>query len=103
MDFKVKSSIAVDVATHIFNFYLPRIPMITSIIEKSKNHDIVGALECILTYHRPLKGHCMASRQVRNSVAWFFFCHRGQFSLISSKSVVSYFISVDGQTNSEIC
>ncbi len=43
MDFKVKSSIAVDVATHVFNFYLPLTPMITNIIEKSKNPDIVGA------------------------------------------------------------
>ncbi len=52
MDFKVKSSIAVDVATHILNFYLPLIPMITNIIEKSKNHDIVGALGFMLTYHK---------------------------------------------------
>ncbi len=36
MDFKVKSSIPVDVATHVFNFYLPLISMITNIIEKSK-------------------------------------------------------------------
>ncbi len=37
MDFKVKSSIIMDVlATHVFNFYLPLIPMITNIIEKSK-------------------------------------------------------------------
>ncbi len=48
---KVKSSIAVDVATHVFNFYLPLIPMITNIIEKSKNHNIVGALGYMLTYH----------------------------------------------------
>ncbi len=45
----------------------------------------------------------MASRQARNSVAWFFFRHCGQFSLIFSESTVSYFISVNGQTNSEIC
>ncbi len=44
MDFKVKSSIAVDVATHVFNFYLPLIPT----IEKSKNQDIVGALGYML-------------------------------------------------------
>ncbi len=51
MDFKVKSFTAVDVATH-FNFYLlSLIPMITNIIEKSKNHD-VGALGCMLTYHK---------------------------------------------------
>ncbi len=52
MDFKVKSSIAVDVATHVFNFSLPLIPMITNIIEKSKNHDIVGELGYMLTYHK---------------------------------------------------
>ncbi len=52
MDFKVKSSIAMDVATHVFNFYLPLIPMITNIIEKSKSHDIVGALGYKLTYHK---------------------------------------------------
>ncbi len=51
MDFKVKSSITVDVATHILNFYLPPIPMITNIIEKSKNQDIVGALGYMLTQH----------------------------------------------------
>ncbi len=42
MDFKVKSSIAVDVATHVFNFYLALMTMITNIIEKSKNHNIFG-------------------------------------------------------------
>ncbi len=52
MNFKVKSSIAMDVATYIFNFYLPLIPIITNIIEKSKNHDIVGALGYMLTYHK---------------------------------------------------
>ncbi len=52
MDSKVKSSITVDVATPVFNFYLPLIPMITNIIEKSKNHDTVGALGCMLTYHK---------------------------------------------------
>ncbi len=52
IDFKVKSSIAVDVTTHVFNFYLPLIPMITNIIEKSKNNDIVGALGYMLTYHK---------------------------------------------------
>ncbi len=52
MDFKVKSSIVMDVGTHVFNFYLPQITMITNIIEKSKNHDIVGALGYMLTYHR---------------------------------------------------
>ncbi len=52
MDFKVKSSIALYVATHIFNFYLPVMPMITNIIEKSKNHDIVGALGYMLSYHK---------------------------------------------------
>ncbi len=41
-----------DVATHVFNFYLPLIPMITNIIEKSKNRDIVGALGYVLTYHK---------------------------------------------------
>ncbi len=41
-----------DVATHIFNFYLPLIPMITTIIEKLKNYDIVGALGYMLTYHK---------------------------------------------------
>ncbi len=51
MDFKVNSSITVDVATHVFNFYLPLIPIISNIIEKSKNHDIVGALGYMLTYH----------------------------------------------------
>ncbi len=52
---------------------------------------------------RTLKGQCMASRRARNSVAWFFFRRRGQFSLIFFESVVSYSIPVDGQTNSEIC
>ncbi len=52
MDFKVKSSIVTEVATHVFNFYLPLIPMITNIIEKSKNHDIFGALEYMLTHHK---------------------------------------------------
>ncbi len=52
MDFKVKSSIAVDVATHVFNFYLSLIPMITNIIEKSKSDDIVGVVEYMLTYHK---------------------------------------------------
>ncbi len=52
MDFNIKSSITVDAATHVFNFYLPLIPMITNIIEKSKNHDIVGALGYMLTYHK---------------------------------------------------
>ncbi len=69
MDFKVKSSIAMDVVTHVFNFYLPLIPTITNIIEKSKNHDIVGALEYMLTYHKAHEGHCMASRRDRNLVA----------------------------------
>ncbi len=46
--------------------------MITNINEKSKNHDIVAALGYMLTYHKALKGHCMASRRARNSVAWFF-------------------------------
>ncbi len=55
MDFQVKSSIAVDVATQGFNFYLSLIPMITNIIEKSKNHDIVGALGYMLTYHKTWK------------------------------------------------
>ncbi len=55
MDFKVKSFIAVDVATHVFNFYLPLTPMITNIIEKSKNHDIVGALGYMLTFHKALE------------------------------------------------
>ncbi len=55
MDFKVKSSIAMDGATHVFNFYLPLIPTISNIIEKSKNHDIVdivGALGYMLTDHK---------------------------------------------------
>ncbi len=52
MDFKVKSSIAVDVATHVLNLYLRLMLMITTIIEKSKNHDIVEALGCMLTYHK---------------------------------------------------
>ncbi len=52
MDFKVKSSIVADVATRVFNFYLPLISMITNIIEKSKNQDIVGALGYMLTYHK---------------------------------------------------
>ncbi len=52
MDFKVKSSITVDVATDVFNFYLPLMPMITNIIEKSKNHAIVGALGYMLTCHK---------------------------------------------------
>ncbi len=52
MDFKVKSSIAMNVATHVFNLYLPLIPMITNIIKKSKNHDIVEALGYMLTYDK---------------------------------------------------
>ncbi len=55
MDFKVKSSITVDVSTHVLIFFLPLpppIPMITNIIKKSKNHDIVGALGYMLTYHK---------------------------------------------------
>ncbi len=52
MYFKVKSSITVDVATHVLNFYLPLIPMITNIIEKSKNHNFIGALWYMLTYHK---------------------------------------------------
>ncbi len=52
MDFKVKSSIAVDVATHVFNFNFSLIPMITNIIEKSKIQDIVGALGYMLTYNK---------------------------------------------------
>ncbi len=32
----------------------------------------------------------MASRRARNSVAWFFFRHRGQFSLFFSKSICSH-------------
>ncbi len=52
MGFKVKRSIAMDVATDLSNFYLLLIPMITNIIEKSKNHDIVGALGYMLTYRK---------------------------------------------------
>ncbi len=72
--------------------------MITNIFKKSKNHDIVGALGYMLTYHK-----AMVFRRVRNSVECFFSRRCGQFSLIFSESIVSYFISVDGQTNSEIC
>ncbi len=53
--FKIKSSNTVDVATHVLIFILPLIPMITKIVEKSKNHDIVGALGCMLTYHKAPK------------------------------------------------
>ncbi len=63
MDFKVKSSIAVDVATHIFNFHSPLIPMIPTLLKNQKNQDIVGALGYMLTYHKasekPLYGLCM--------------------------------------------
>ncbi len=52
MNFKVKSSSAVDVATMFLNFYLPLIPVIINIIEKSKNHAIVGALGYMLTYRK---------------------------------------------------
>ncbi len=52
MDFKVKSSIVVDVATRLFNFYLHLILTITNSIEKSKNPDIVGELGCMLTCHK---------------------------------------------------
>ncbi len=38
-----------DVATHILNFHLPLIPMITNIIEKSKNYEALGYM---LTYHK---------------------------------------------------
>ncbi len=80
MDFKVKSSIAVDEATRVFKFlFTPDTNDYTNIIEKSKSHDIVGALGYMLTYHKALKGHCMASRWARNLVAWFFSRRRGNF------------------------
>ncbi len=46
MDFKVKNSISLDVATHtVFNFYLPLIPMITNIIEKIKKSRYCWGIE----------------------------------------------------------
>ncbi len=52
MDFKVKSFIALYVATHFFKFLFTHDTKITNIIEKSKNHDIVGTLGYVLTYHK---------------------------------------------------
>ncbi len=52
MDFKVKGPIPVNVETRVLNFYLPLMPMITNIIEKSKNHDIVVALRHMFSYHK---------------------------------------------------
>ncbi len=50
MDVKIKSSIAVDVATQIFIY--PWYQWLPTLLKNQKTHDIVGVLGYMLTYHK---------------------------------------------------